>query len=65
VGGAPGGEVGEQALGAPDGSFVFTGLGPAEQPFGATAICAVVATNTHEVDQIEIAELTKTCTPTP
>jgi molecular chaperone DnaK len=50
---------------AANGSFVFTEFGPADQPFGSTGICAVVATNAHEVDQIEIAELTKTCAPTP
>jgi molecular chaperone DnaK len=50
---------------APDGTFVFTAFGPGDQPPGATAICAVVATNGHEVDQIELAELTKTCAPTP
>jgi hypothetical protein len=44
---------------------VFTSFGPGDQPSGATAICAVVATNGHEVDQIELAELTKTCAPTP
>ena len=50
---------------APDGTFLFTAFGPGNQPFGATQICAVVATHEHFVDQIEIAELTKTCAPTP
>ena len=50
---------------APDGTLVFTAFGPGNQPFGATAICAVVATNGHEVDQIDLAPLTSTCAPTP
>ena len=50
---------------APDGTLLFTAFGPGNQPFGATAICAVVATNGHEVDQIELALLTSTCAPTP
>lgn len=50
---------------APDGTLVFTAFGPGNQPFGATEICAVVATNGHEVDQIDLALLTSTCAPTP
>ena len=50
---------------APDGTLVYTAFGPGNQPFGATAICAVVATNGHEVDQIDLALLTSTCAPIP
>ncbi len=50
---------------APDGTLLFTAFGPGNQPFGATAICGVVATNGHEVDQIDLALLTSTCAPIP
>jgi actin-like ATPase involved in cell morphogenesis len=50
---------------APDGTLVYTAFGPGNQPFGATAICAVVATNGHEVDQTGLALLTSTCAPIP
>ena len=47
------------------GQNVFNLFGPSGVPAGATAICAVVATFDHAVDQPDLAPLTASCVDLP
>ena len=49
----------------PDGTKVFDQFGPGNAPAGATAICAVVATDVHAVDEIDIVADTVSCVDLP
>ena len=48
-----------------DGANVFDQFGPGNTPNGATAVCVVVATDAHAVDEIELARLTQDCIDLP
>ncbi|MEM7339295.1 MAG: hypothetical protein AAF467_11645 [Actinomycetota bacterium] len=47
------------------GELIFDAWGPGDVPAGATEICAVVATNTHAVDEPDWAAETVSCVEIP